>query len=50
VFNEDSETDIARRFRALNYKRENIGKKDFYEVVQSLGTPEQKEIIESIGL
>lgn len=50
VFNEDSETDIARRFRALNYKRESIGKKDFYEVVQSLGTPEQKEIIESIGL
>jgi hypothetical protein len=37
VFNEDSETPIARRLRAIRYNREKIGKKDMYETILNLG-------------
>lgn len=50
IFNEDSETPVARRLRAVHYKRERIGKKDMYEILLSLGTPEQKNKIQEIGL
>lgn len=50
VFNEDSETPIARRLRAIRYNREKIGKKDMYETILNLGDEKQKQKIQEIGL
>lgn len=45
LYNEDSETPVARRFRSLNYKREEFGKSDFLETILQIGTQEQIDIL-----
>lgn len=49
VFSDENETGIARRFRALHYKREELGKADVYETILQLGDERQREIISRIS-
>ena len=49
IVNEDSETDLARKMRILDYKRENFGKQELYDAIKTFGTEQQKNILNTIS-